>query len=243
MTKHGAPDWSVYRIDSVTYTVMDLAELAARLGSIVTFDRRGDVVWLDHFGHGLTKWTPILDGDDAAAAITPAHFLSHGYSAKLTCGSSATRLASLRSYKPYPRTQPLGLEASFTVEANHQDFSIYARTTTDGQTHLYQLLWSEADDTLFYFSTAGFPIALTPTVELQHDDACFHTLKLVFDPINHLYVRAILNHQQWDLSAIPPYILPLAGGPYLAIIIQYQGDAETNAVGYVDNVILTQDEP
>lgn len=243
MTKHGAPDWSVYRIDSASYTVMDLAELAARLDSINVFDRRGDVVWLEDFTTGLNQWDILTAGTGAAAAISPAHFLSRGYSTKLTCGSSDTRLIGLRTYKPYPRTQPFGLEASFTVETNHELFTLYAHVVTGGQGHLYQLQWSEANDTLSYFSTLGFPIALTPTVYLHRDPTCFHTLKLVFDPINRLYVRALLNHQEWDLSTITPYTTAQAAGSYLLLLAQYQGDAETNAVGYVDNIILTQDEP
>jgi len=52
---HGTPDWGVTASKKTIYSLHDMGELAVRLGSIVSFDRRGDVIFSDSFQNGLGK--------------------------------------------------------------------------------------------------------------------------------------------------------------------------------------------
>jgi len=53
---HGTPDWGVTAGARTVYQMTDLGELAVRLGSIVTHDRRGDVIFLEDFEEGMGRW-------------------------------------------------------------------------------------------------------------------------------------------------------------------------------------------
>lgn len=243
MTKHGAPDWSVYRIDSATYTVMDLAELAARLGSIVVFDRRGDVTFLENFDNGHARWDTTLEGADASVSISPDHFRTAGYSVALTCGSDGQRSAGIRILTPYPRQANYGLEASFTLEALHIAF-VLGLTIYDGtDAHNFVVRYLRATGTLQYLDQDGNYQALTPTCRTYESDHLFNSLKLVATPITDVYDRAILNRQAYDLTALTGRVTPNLADQHFQIDIFYTGAADENPVGYVDDVILTQDEP
>ena len=54
---HGYPDYGTQGPVSTVHSIQDLGELAVRLGSIVTFDRRGNVLWLDGFDSGIGAWS------------------------------------------------------------------------------------------------------------------------------------------------------------------------------------------
>ena len=63
------PDYGRLSAQATVFPVTDLGELAARLGSIVSHDRRGDVIWLDGFEDGLDKWQPTTSGSGAAVDL------------------------------------------------------------------------------------------------------------------------------------------------------------------------------
>lgn len=243
MTKHGAPDWSIYRIDSQTYTVMDLAELAARLGSIVIFDRRGDVVLLEDFSCGLNRWSAILEGTDAAASLSPTYVQSLGYSVKLTCGSDGQRSAGIRIPVPYPRQAAYGLEASFTFETNHAEFRLALTVYDSTDKHVFQIKYKKDTGRVQYLDADNAYQDLTPVCKTYINANLFNTMKIVANPITDTYERAILNRQTYDLADIPCYTTADATGQHFQIDLSYVGADGENPTGYADTIILTADEP
>jgi len=51
-----APDWYKYLPGSDRYILEDMGELAARLRSPITYDRRGEVLYFDMMEHGLAPY-------------------------------------------------------------------------------------------------------------------------------------------------------------------------------------------
>ncbi|GAI87669.1 unnamed protein product, partial [marine sediment metagenome] len=54
---HGQPDFGMYAAKETVASLADVGELAARLGSIVAQDRRGDVIFLEDFEAPILNWT------------------------------------------------------------------------------------------------------------------------------------------------------------------------------------------
>lgn len=240
---HGAPDWNKYRRDSVTFPIDDLAEHAARLGSISIFDRRGDVVLLDDFQDGIRPWSSTLAGTGAAFSLSPDHFLSCGHALSATCPSDNGFDIILQRYIPYTPHAPIGLELAFTlatyITAFRVDLAIY-----DGQNLTHALLrYVHATNRLQYFDSIGAYIDLTPTITLRSDSRVFNHIKLVVDPTTPVYVRAILNHQSYPMTNILAYSTPTPTTPVLIMQATFIGTAAHNPTAYLDNVIITQDEP
>jgi len=106
---HGQPDYGMYTLANTIYRLTDMGELAARLGSINTYDRRGDVIFLDSFESGLTAWSPSSACTGSDLVQSAKHARSGGFSAKFVCGSDGTRQAQLaKQYSNYTRCYNLG---------------------------------------------------------------------------------------------------------------------------------------
>lgn len=240
---HGAPDWYKYRRASVTHPLEDLAELAARLDSPHVFDRRGDVVLLDTFKNGRRPWQSPALGTGANVALSPNRFLSDGYSLAITCPSDHSFDIHVSRYTPYVPHGAIGIEIAFTLDLYTKSIKLDL-DTNDGTTHvLTYLLYTYATNRLQYYPASGAAVDLDPLVDVARNSRIFNHLKLVVDPTTPAYVRAILNHQTFAMTGIPARATAETTTPNLLVNIEWIGtDSQTPTV-YLDNVIVTQDEP
>ena len=75
-------------------STIGLAELAARLGSPTTYERRGALIFADIFDSGLSKWNTDTSGAGASVALTALYASVGKYSAMLTAGSTLQKTAT-----------------------------------------------------------------------------------------------------------------------------------------------------
>jgi len=240
---HGAPDWYKYRRDSATFPIDDLAEHAVRLGSIDTFDRRGDVLEMDDFEQGTLKWRFSLYGAGARGAISPTHARSKGYSMELITGSDGGQEILAQWRLPYPKLSKTGLELSFAMGTDlfRIPWALHRHDGTLGYT--FELHYNNNTFELSYLNPLGLRTVFATGVRLYNAPHLFNYLKLVADLSNNTYVRAIVNEVQYDLSGCPCYITASALIPHLEISMRCAGNLGTNISSYVDDVIVTRDEP
>jgi len=240
---HGAPDWYKYRRDSATHPVDDLAELAARLGSIHTFDRRGDVVTLETFEQGLGRWTSSLLGDDAAATVSPTTYRTGGYSAKLISGTGEAPTATMAIYHATPVLSPHGFEYSFTVDPDAVSITAYALIFTPTHAIRTRIRYTVATGNLDCLVGLDTWQSVATGLDLDTRTGLFHILKWVIDPDTRYYVRCILDAAVYDMATIPCYAPASAIATHILFQVELNGDGTTSATIYLDNVIITQDEP
>lgn len=237
------PDYGLLNAAATVAEVTDLGELAARLGSPVTWDRRGDVLWFDDFEAGLASWVTVTTGTGAAVALATDRARSGRRSVKLTAGSDDTLFAGITHYEPPPVFSRLGLEGWFSLDTQVGKVSIQLFVHDGVSSFRSALRLRCSDGALFYQNAAGgdtqfadgpTPIAFAPS---------FHALKLVVDADAGKYVRAIIDDTTYDLSGIPAYV----SGPALAVAATitalYEGSAGSNPSAWVDNMIFTVNEP
>lgn len=240
---HGAPDWYKYRRDSATYPVDDLAELAARLDSPITFDRRGDVTLIDTFKDGRRSWQAPAPGTGANTALSPDHFLTDGYSLAVTCPSDHAFDIHVYRYTPHIPHGAIGLEVAFTLDLYTKSFKIDL-STHDGVNNVFTyLIYTYATKRLQYYPASGSAVDLEPTVDVARNPRIFNHLKLVMDPTIPAYLRAILNHQSFPMADIPARSWPSSTTPSLLVNIEWIGTEGQTPTVYLDSVIVTQDEP
>lgn len=240
---HGAPDWSKYRREAVTYSLQDLAELAARLGSIVTFDRRGDVIHMETWQFGTARWTLTGSGPRASTSLDHTAFLSQATSLLLTGGTGRDGYASAISRIAYPGQLRMGIEASFTTndETHYIRLGIRLWNGTilyEPATRVYpnaDEIGYEDDDTT-YQKAADIP----PT---YHDANMFHTAKFVFDLSTGEYARVLYNNIEVDLTGYAFKSSASATGAHIEISLYAYSLDGLNALARIDNIIITQDEP
>jgi len=241
---HGTPDWGVTAGAVTIYQLTDMAELAVRLGSIVTHDRRGDVVWFDGFEDGLEKWSTFAPADGGSVDLSTARARNGQYSARLVSDEGGAVGTRIDKTIPFPVASPMGAEFSFMLEQHigwlELIFDIY---DGDAATQ-YFVTWSDANDNLTYLDFECAPQVIASGVDLSMAVNLFHTMKLVVDMENHAYARLILNQTEYPLAGIAAYVDPTdKTSAALRVRINVTGRAGENDVIRVDDVIITQNEP
>lgn len=243
MTKHGAPDWDKYRPDSTTFPVQDMAELAARLGSINTYDRRGDVIHLEDFETGLSAVRTTTSGTGAAAVISPTAAKTGGYSIKLTAGSDETKIAGIILYLHPTLATSIGAEISWSLAPDDTMIELVVFHYTATARYTAAIRYHVNDDVWAYQDSADAWQTMETGLSLYSYANNFHTTKVVLDLTAHTYKRALLNSFATDLTDIPLSTFLATAEPRIEIRPRLRHTGSTNPFIYLDNIIITQDEP
>lgn len=238
----GLPSWFRYRTIGAVHDTMQLAELAVRLGSIVTFDRRGNVIWLESFENGLNKWTTGGSGSLRTVLPCVTYARSGGLSARITAGSTLYHHAYITKDFLFFPAVTAGFEFSWLQYDELDYLQVDIRHYTG--THVYDgglrydyanKRWEYGDDT-----TGWTPFLTGWDIGMGYD--IWHTIKLALDLENAKYMRAIINKSPTDLSDVDMRSEPDTDLPELYLKIKLIGRAGNNDVGYCDDVIITQNE-
>lgn len=243
MSKHGYPDWGVYAAKQTIFTLQDLAEAVARLGGILTYDRAGDLVWYEAFEQGFDRWTPILDGSGADVSLKAGIYRSSGYSCELVTGSDGARLAGIEIYLAPLVAGKLGLEMSFTLTSQLESWEFYFDIWTSSRRLEPRVRYIRSSGTLqIRNSAAGWTTVATGLLTVL-GSSIFHTMKVAVDVENLTYRRLLLDDLSYDLSstALRSYAATVA--PLIFVYCEAIGAAGSNPSFYVDDVIITQNEP
>jgi len=219
------------------------AELAVRLGSEKFFDRRGDVIFIDNFENGTAKWRLSGVGTGNKQVLTADKSRSRGYSVKLVGGSTATFLAEMYARIPYPVLSKWGFEVHFAMGSNIDkvQFSMVKFTGTQAKSGLIR--YDRTNEKLQYVDKNGADQDIETSFKLSQSDYLFHVFKLVQDLENDKFHRLIINETTYDLSAYDVYTYSDTSTKHISIGIELYSRSGNNDYIYIDNVIVTQNEP
>jgi len=240
---HGTPDYGPTAALKTVYTALDLAELAARLGSPVTFDRRGNVIWFDDFSGSLCNWKRALYGDDSSAEITNLHSRSGAFSVECIAEATINRYAGLTNTRAVPVLSRIGFELSFSMCDNNWWLELLTVLQTPTEYHEANVYWDESTKKLNYYGNDLLYHEFGPAIPLEYDLYAFNTLKVVVDYVNHKYVRALLNSVAVDMSTYDYRYIVAPATPYLHFSIHNRTREAAVKTMYLDDVIITQNEP
>ena len=240
---HGHPDYGIGAPVGTIYPVLDIGELATRLGSPDTFDRRGNVIWLDNFEDTLKKWDS--DSNDAAGSVehTAEAARSGAFSVKLTTPPTVDYATWLYCYRPLPVPSKIGFEVSYAMYLQIQYIYLRMSFMTATARYRYYLRYDRYNTTMSYYNSSGGYTDLAGSPSHQMLYHAWNTIKLVADHENNKYVRALLNNFSWDLSDIAPHYTSGSYTPSLYLEIRITNREAGQHYLYLDDVILTQNEP
>ena len=239
---HGTPDWG--QIPDVAGYILteDLAELAARLGSICTFDRRGSIFFMDDFESGVNKWR--FHGQSALGTFDSFAGYAHsgGYCGRLITRAVTNAYAQIERWFSFPQRVKMGFEISFTLDGN-VSFIEWGFYGFDANEWINPLVYYDvAANKLYYGKYGGGYQEFASNVDLLQQDYCFHTAKLVVDLTTNKYVRFILNDTEYDLSTNAYNIDPYGDTPQMYAYYEIKTSGNVGAISYIDNAIITRDE-
>ena len=242
-------DWGSPDVPIASSLRGDLGELASRLGSIVYYDRIGQVVQLDSLENGITPWRLSLTGAGSAAALSVDASRSGRYSLAETAGAVAGGSVSCtRGIQPL-QDSPIGVEMSVAVTAADAAGTAVACNVTlhlfvqDGTTiKRGALKWLLPSGVVQYLDSSLVFQPSGVTVDVFHSVDHFHTLKFVMDITNGNYVRGIIDNIAIPIGGIALPTPAGADNPDVHVSIVNDWVSGAAPVVYWDDLVVTQAE-
>ncbi|MGH6998550.1 MAG: hypothetical protein ACREEO_10145 [Phenylobacterium sp.] len=240
---HGTPDWGVTAGGQTVFQLTDLAEHAVRVSSIDSFDRGGDVVFLDAFEAGLERWLRSPNGTGASIDISTAEARSGLYACRLVGGSDGTRRSTLIHYEGPQEEARLGFEFSFQLPGAIEDLHIFLDVYDGVNLTVYEVQYVYATNVLQYRDAAGAFVTFATIRRPPLLTTAFNSWKLVIDQAAKQYVRFRLNRAVYSLAGISGQVIVDALDPLYEIGGHIDSRAGQNDLVYLDDAIFTQNEP
>ncbi len=225
---------------------ISLAEQAVRNGSIVSFDRRGEVVWFDDFENGLQHWDITTSGKNGNICLTSETASRGAVALKFTAGSDVDHYAQVSRGVAFPRfANAMGVETSWAIGGDideaHLLFDLYTGVVSfhygvrtivaTGETDILTGVntWTQVN--------AG-PLS-PPYANIRH----FVQFKFVVDLPTMAYKRFLFASVDNPVSGYKGYMIPDFTIAHAQLTGKIIGTAGKNGVAYNDNFIITQNEP
>lgn len=240
---HGTPDWWGESPTSTIHQVTDAGELAVRLGSPVTNDRRGNVVRVNGFESGLKAWITSYVGAGGGVVLSTKACQTGAYSAKFTTGQDPAGNAALSKYHPLLVLGKAGLEVSFASASASPTIRVRFYYYDGAQYHLFSVRYDYPNQRFQYLDNAAAWQNIDTGLLFYPSITSWNFLKLVVDLSGKDYERVILNDNEYSLQGIDALSVNAFTAPYLSTVLFADGDNAGNYVVYFDDVIWTQNEP
>lgn len=240
---HGKPDWGVDWTPRTVWGIEDLGEHAVRLKSPHLWDRRGDVLYATDFREGLGMFHTDFAGTGAGVQLVTGNSRQGAYSAMLQAGSDDDHFAYLHLAFPFQVQSAVGLEFSFSVA----DWTSAIRVEIvwyDGTNERTALVEYDHVNTQlsYYHEPAGWTV-FDADVDLNECTRPEHTMKLVASMVTNRYLRFMLDNQTYTVFDHPVDEFLDNRSPYWYFVIWHFGVLLHTPRCFVDNVIVTQNEP
>lgn len=239
---HGAPDNYGTAPQGFVHRVADLAELAARLGSSDTFDRRGNVLFIDGFERGVNGWTffPSGAGAELRLLVSPVH--SGSVSAAILTQASGGVTSTIRRSLTMPFVSRIGYECSFCLPVLAYDFIMVLTVYNVTYEDIYILRFRNTTEEVSVINSIGDYQVIATIPNFHADGVTWYSAKFVADIPKRKYVRAMFNNTEYDISAIAPYASVGVDSGRIFLEIAASPSNNSNQLFVIDDVILTMNE-
>ncbi|MBA7581835.1 hypothetical protein ES708_23746 [subsurface metagenome] len=238
----GQADFGMYAPKTVTSTLADMGELAVRLSSIVEYDRRGDVIYLDDFEEPVLKWSPLATGA-GYVRLDNTRAKSGCQAVKLYTDIGGYADARITRFFSVFGVLRAGIEISFSTLSTGCNLSFLISYWDGTVGYQATVTFLGADKKLYITSPTGLDLVEVATIGRLRDETLFYPMKLVADFIEHKYVRLLFGGNEYDISTLPIPTFGHTGGAYLLVNLTLTDVVAGGHNVWVDNFILTMSEP
>ena len=240
---HGYPDYGLGAAISQLYSVLDLGELAVRLGGHSIVDRRGLTVLQDSFANGIGEWaTSATDVGDSVSLLAPVGH-SDGYCAYARAAGGASNGCTLTRFGLYPASGRFGFEVAFKPSTWLEHAGAAFTWALAGT--CYSLEWSldGVNNTLVVAGVTGGPVTIVANTTRVINWAYWSVIKLVLDVVTGRPVRVLVNGVTYSLAAYTLAPQSDLGYDEYRIHLEHASVVGHIADVYWDDVLVTLNEP
>lgn len=228
---------------SARFPLADMGELAVRLGSPFTYDRRGEVLWMDVCDKGTSPFFADISSAGASFKTSVKYPLHGGYCLKLTSGSDEDHSMYIARIMSYVSMLRCGLEVALFLDMDIEYFKIQILRYTGTQLFTATLRLNYITHTLQCYAGDLIWHYVGPLPAFIAFYGIDHHIKLVADFETGYHVRALLNENVYDLSSHALLTSVSNQAPLYEIIMELTGRNTFNDFAYLQHVIVTGNEP
>lgn len=239
----GQADYGALATKEVGASVSDMGEVAARLGSIVIYDKRGDVVDFDNFEEPVIRWLAGYSVAAGSVQLDSTYAKSGSQTLKIVTGAGASATEVVTTLLSVLASKRLGIEISFKSLSSNVNlhFWIYYY---DGIHYYGAELKIDRVLLKIYLKIAAIPETWAEVVDLTTFNAdIWYTIKLVMDFNINTYVRLMFSDKEYDVSAYNLLSGNAVISPYVYIGMTIKNRVASSGSVWIDDFILTQEEP
>ena len=235
----GARDFGTVAARTLTTPVLDLGELAVRLGSPISFDRQGTVLAFLQ-GDAIQGRLRSIFGSGARIDAIAGEGFTSGYAWRTFSnvdGDSAYMLLQI----PYIGDAPSGVEAVFRLGTGtgFRFDVIVVLDDADGG-HQGQVSFDSSTGNVRYINGAG-NLTDTPTQPTVIRTPTWQYVKVVSDPADNTYVRALWNGEDLGLAGIAAYTF-VTTARQLGAQVGIDALSSVSNEAWIDSVAITVNE-
>jgi|LGOV01.1.fsa_nt_gb hypothetical protein len=243
MSKYGLPDYGMYAALENMGNLVDYGELATRLGSIVSFNREGNVIFWDDFEKTPIKWLNLTGGTGSYVALTNERALSGGQSVKIQAGPTAGFYAKIYRGFPFFATGRQGVELAFHPLSGGG--YLYIQTDIYHKTFCYRPIvrLDLGFDDVHIWGDDDQWHQIESDIEYCGEGNLFHYFKLVLDTEKETYVRLMMDRFEYNIEEYRLPTVAFGGSPQYMIYLTIETKTTDYSKVCIDNFILTQNEP
>ncbi len=237
------PDWLQATTPHSNPVEITLAELAVRLGFPHVFERTGNVLFYETFSYGLSDWNVTQSPAANKPLLSTRGLLNSPYSAKLVSDGTLHGYSIIRKDLGYPYLTVFGMEFSFQPSAAIGELYFGIIVYTGSVKHSIWVMYEDSTYKWYVLdNTPAYREVLTYDIGAW-DHTNWHTAKIVADLTNERYIRLAIDNEDVGLTSYTPRQDNDTTAPYIYISVDSHTLGTRVYNLFVDNVILTINEP
>jgi len=240
---HGAPDNYQVKPKLTTYTLQDMAELAERIGAIHSIDRLGDVIFNENFKDGICHWNTETGGLGETIEECGNRSEQGGFSLKILIPANDDAYAEIYRAMPYPIEGKIGFEFCNTTNAYMKNITAWLLFYTGSIKIVFGIKFDITNENIYYWNEGDDWVLLDENVKILWTWYLFHRQKFIVDLLALEYVRHRTSTKTTNMSGKYPHTINDDSKPHIYIELYINGNADGIIETYLDNIIITQNEP
>lgn len=218
------------------------ADLAGRLGSPVTWDWRGNILYVHDFSTGYGPVIAQTAGAGASIVLGPTYGGFGGYALTMTGGSDGSRYARVQLSVGTNPSVRIGVAVRFAISTNTEYVQIQIqRQKGVGSPWAYGRIDVANGQLQVFKSTLAWQNV--GAVDVNLSAFTYGWLKLVINQSTGYYERILYNDVEVDVSAYQCAAIETSIKGAIFAELQNTSRSGENDVVYLDQIVLTVNEP
>jgi hypothetical protein len=243
MGRSGLPDYGMYAALENMGNLVDYGELAARLGSMVTYNREGYIVFWDDFEKTPLKWETLLAGGNGFIGYSDEYAYFGGQSLKLQTHNQNSHYVYAQRYFPIVGLNKVGMQFILKHNTSVCQVRFDYKQILEGKVYYCRLYLNFNENKIKVLNSGGTYTTIEDDFNPHIGGYLGNHFKIVFDNETQEYVRFLYNREEYNIEDIPVYNENLAIDDCCLCHFTLTAKENTAQTIYIDNFILTQNEP